>query len=75
LRILEATCGYGSGYHFISSNIISGAFGALAITAGATGAEVVGAKVIGAYVIGAKVVGAEPSEPVAIHYKAPDTSI
>jgi hypothetical protein len=54
---------------------ITGAFGALAIVAGATGAEVVGARVIGAYVIGAKVVGAELSEPVTIHYKAIDPPI
>jgi hypothetical protein len=55
----------------LNIRFITGAFGALAIAAGATGAEVVGARVIGAYVIGAKVVGSEPSEPVAIHYKAP----
>jgi hypothetical protein len=48
---------------------ITGAFGALAIAAGANGAEVVGARVIGAYVIGA-------AEPVTtIHYKAPDPPI
>jgi hypothetical protein len=50
----------------LNIRFITGAFGALAIAAGATGAEVVGARVIGAYVIGAKVVGAEPSEPVAL---------
>jgi hypothetical protein len=55
----------------LNIKVITGAFGALAIAAGATGAEVVGARVIGAYIIGAKVVGAEPSEPVAIHCKAP----
>jgi hypothetical protein len=54
---------------------ITGAFGALAIAAGATEAEVVGARAIGAYVIGAKVVGSELSEPVSIHYKAPDPPI
>jgi hypothetical protein len=73
LRILDPTCSSGSGNHFISFNIeytvrfITGAFGALAIAAGATGAQVVGARVIGAYVIGVKVVGAEPPEPVATH--------
>jgi hypothetical protein len=50
-------------------------FGALAIAAGATGAEVVGARVIGAYVIGVKVIRAEPSEPVASHYKAPEYDV
>jgi hypothetical protein len=59
----------------LNKRFLTGAFGALAIAAGATGAEVVGARVIGAYVIRAKVVGAEPSEPVATHYKAPDPPI
>jgi hypothetical protein len=54
---------------------ITGAFGALAIAAGANGAEVIGARVIGVYVIGAKVIRAEPSEQVATHYKAPDPPI
>jgi hypothetical protein len=52
----------------LNIRFITGAFGALAIAAGA---EVVGARVIGANVIRGKVVGAETSEPVAIHYKAP----
>jgi hypothetical protein len=59
----------------VNIRFITGAFGALAIAAGANGAEVIGAYVIGAYVIGAKVVGAEPSEPLATHYKAPDPPI
>jgi hypothetical protein len=54
----------------LNIRFITGAFGALAIVAGATGAEVVGARVIGANVIGAKVVRAELSDPVTIHYKA-----
>jgi hypothetical protein len=54
----------------LNIRFITGAFGALAIAAGATGAEVVGARVIGA-----KVFGAEPSEPVAIHYTAPAPEI
>jgi hypothetical protein len=41
----------------LNIRFITGAFGALAIAAGATGAEVIGARVIGAYVIGAIVVG------------------
>jgi hypothetical protein len=59
----------------LNIRFITGAFGALAIAAVATGAEVVGARVVGAYVIGEKFVGAEPSEPVTIHYKAPDPPI
>jgi hypothetical protein len=59
----------------LNIRFIYGAFGALAIAAGANGAEVIGARVIGAYVIRAKVVGDEPSEPVASHYKAPDPPI
>jgi hypothetical protein len=59
----------------LNIRFITAAFGALAIAAGATGAEVIGARVIGAYVIGTKVVGAEPSEPVATHYKVPDPPI
>jgi hypothetical protein len=54
----------------LNIRFITGVFGALAIATGATGAEVVRARVIGA-----KVVGAEPSEPVAIHYKAPAPEI
>jgi hypothetical protein len=57
----------------LNIRFITGAFGALVIAAGATGAEVVGARAIGAYVIGAKVVRSEPSEPAAIHYKAPES--
>jgi hypothetical protein len=59
----------------LNIRFITGAFGDLAIAAGATGAEVIGAGVIGAYVIGAKVDGAELSEPVATHYKATDPPI
>jgi hypothetical protein len=59
----------------LNTRFITGAVGALAIAAGATEAEVVGARVIGAYVIGAKVVGAELSQPVTIHFKAPDPPI